>query len=57
MARGSKTLRFVKEECKDYGGVMTKDTGYESLFFGIVNDLLKKDVGVKNGLFAAMGAG
>ena len=58
---------FLKEECKKFGGHISKDTStrdyqriktsYESLFFGIVNDLLKKDVGVKNGLYAAMGAG
>ena len=54
-----KVARFLKEECKKFGGRISKDTstrdfqriktGYESLFFGIVNDLLKKYVGVKMG--------
>ena len=30
---------------------------YESLFFRFVNGLIKRDLGVKSGLFAAMGAG
>ena len=62
-----KVSRFVKEGLKKLGGAVSKDTStrdfnrfkvaYESLFFTIVNDLLKRDVGVKNGLYAAMGAG
>ena len=59
--------RFIKVEIKKFGGKVCKKTSkrdfdrfktaYQSLFFAQVNDLLKKDVGVKNGLFAAMGAG
>ena len=59
--------RFVKSEIRKFGGKVCKKTSkrdfdrfkvaYQSLFFQQVNDLLKKDVGVKNGLFAAMGAG
>jgi len=59
--------RFCKVELKKWGGKITKNTskrdferfkvGYTSLFFSQVNDFLKRDVGVKNGLFAAMGAG
>ena len=59
--------RFVKVELKKCGGKIAKGTSkrdferfqvaYRSLFFQQVNDFLKRDVGVKNGLFAAMGAG
>lgn len=52
-----KVACFLKEETKKYGGAISKDistrvftrfqTGYEPMFFAIVNDLLKKDIGVK----------
>ena len=58
----SKTTLAV--EC---GGKITKATSrrafrkfqksYQSLFFRFVNGLIKRDLGVKSGLFAAMGAG
>ena len=59
--------RFISSELKKSGGKISKSTlkrdfdrfrtSYQSLFFQQVNDFLKRDVGVKNGLFAAMGAG
>jgi hypothetical protein len=59
--------RFLKNELPKFDGEISKDTSkrnfdrfktaYESLFFQKVNDFLKRDLGVKNGLFAAMGAG
>lgn len=62
-----KVAHSLKEEMKKYGGAISNDTsthdftrfknGYKSMFFAIVNDLLKKDIGVKNGLYAAMGSG
>ena len=59
--------RFEKNELKKAGGKINKETSkrdfdrfkiaYESQFFQLINDFLKRDLGVKNGLFAAMGAG
>ena len=58
---------YRKSELKKLGGKITKATSkrdferfkisYQSMFFQVINDFLKRDVGVKNGLFAAMGAG
>ena len=59
--------RFAKVELKKVGGKISKETSkrdferfkisYQSTFFQVINEFLKRDVGVKNGLFAAMGAG
>jgi hypothetical protein len=58
---------FHNTELKKVGGKVMKETSkrdfvrfkvlYQSMFFQVINDFLKRDVGVKNGLFAAMGAG
>lgn len=45
---------FEDTSTREYGRLQSD---YESLFFTIVNDLIKKDAGVKNGRYAAIGAG
>ena len=55
-----KVTCFLKEDMKKYGGSISNDTstrdftrfktGYESMVFAIVNDLLKKDIALIEGV-------